>query len=90
MARKRNRPMYMKAFQVEVMRREGYQVDPERPDSVKFAVAHAQGIPLKQGDNGHLTTEAAGKIGGPIGGAMVREMVRMAQQSLLQSQGNKR
>jgi small acid-soluble spore protein D (minor alpha/beta-type SASP) len=77
-------------FKAEVMRRQGYNVDPNNPDSVKFEVAKTLGVPLKPDGNGHLTTEAAGKIGGQIGGSMVREMVRLAQQQLLQQRGVKR
>jgi Small, acid-soluble spore proteins, alpha/beta type. len=39
-------------------------------------------VPLKRGDNGKLTTEEAGQVGGKIGGAMVREMIRLAQEQL--------
>jgi len=67
----------------EVMRQLGYQVDPSRPDELKYAVAMREGIPLTRGYNGHLTTEQAGKIGGRIGGQLVRELVRRAQASLV-------
>lgn len=73
----------MQAFKGEVMRREGYPVNPGRPDDVKFEVAKDLGVPLqREGGNGALTTESAGKIGGKIGGSMVREMIRIAQQKL--------
>lgn len=67
-------------FKTDVMRREGYQA--ARPEQVKFEVARSLGIPLNPQYNGQLQTEDAGRIGGQIGGAMVRELVRMAQQSL--------
>ncbi|RKP51739.1 alpha/beta-type small acid-soluble spore protein [Cohnella endophytica] len=71
------------AFKAEVMRKEGYDVDPERPDDVKYEVAEELGIPLRPGGgNGKLTTEEAGQVGGQIGGAIVREMIRMAQEKL--------
>ncbi|MFC5403484.1 small, acid-soluble spore protein, alpha/beta type [Cohnella soli] len=71
------------AFKAEVMRKEGYDVDPERPDDVKYEVAEDLGIPLHPGGgNGKLTTEEAGKVGGQIGGAMVREMIRLAQEKI--------
>ncbi|HEX7056387.1 MAG TPA: alpha/beta-type small acid-soluble spore protein [Bacilli bacterium] len=89
MARKKSRtPVVPEArrglnlLKMEVMRREGYVVDPGNPERVKYAVAQSIGIPLKPQNNGNLTTEQAGKIGGQIGGAMVREMVRLAQQQL--------
>jgi hypothetical protein len=70
------------AFKAEVMKEQGYAVDPNQPDQVKYEVAKSLGVPLTHGDNGHLTTESVGKVGGQIGGAMVREMVRMAQEQL--------
>jgi hypothetical protein len=73
----------MQTFKAEVMRREGYDVDPERPDDVKYEVAKELGIPLEHGENGHLSTESVGQIGGKIGGSMVREMIRLAQQQLV-------
>lgn len=72
----------MQQFKTEVMRKEGYSVNPNRPDDVKYEVADELGITLKQGDNGDLKTEDAGHIGGRIGGSMVREMIRLAQEKL--------
>lgn len=73
----------MQSFKGAVMRQEGYSVNSERPDDVKYEVAKDLGVPLKsEGSNGELTTESAGKIGGKIGGSMVREMIRIAQQRL--------
>ncbi|MBD2872055.1 alpha/beta-type small acid-soluble spore protein [Paenibacillus arenilitoris] len=72
----------MQQFKAEVMKREGYAVNPERVDDVKYEVAKELGIPLKPGDNGELSTESAGHIGGKIGGSMVREMIRLAQDKL--------
>ncbi|AIQ50804.1 alpha/beta-type small acid-soluble spore protein [Paenibacillus sp. FSL R7-0331] len=73
----------MQSFKAEVMRREGYTVDPNHPDDVKYEVAKELGIPLQSGNNGNLTTEEAGHIGGRIGGSMVREMIRLAQEQLV-------
>lgn len=70
-------------FKASVMQKEGYPVNPMEPNNVKFEVARTLGIPLSPGNNGQLTTEDAGKIGGQIGGKMVREMIRMAQQQLI-------
>lgn len=72
----------MSAFKAEVMRREGYVVNPSRPDDVKYEVAKSLGIPLEPGYNGQLSTEDAGHIGGQIGGKMVKELIRMAQEKL--------
>lgn len=73
-------------LKAKVMSEEGYRVNPQRPDNVKYEIARSKGIPLEEGYNGHLSTEDAGKIGGEIGGAMVREMIRMAQEQLAQQQ----
>lgn len=69
-------------LKVDVMKANGYTVDDERPDAVKFEIAKELGIPLSEEYNGKLTTEQAGKIGGPIGGNMVKEMVRLAQEQM--------
>lgn len=78
----------LSAFKAEVMRREGYTVDPRRPDDVKYEVAKGMNIPLRPGNNGSLTTESVGHIGGKIGGTMVREMIRMAQRQLVERASN--
>ncbi|NQD65598.1 alpha/beta-type small acid-soluble spore protein [Bacillus haikouensis] len=52
------------------------------PNDAKFEAAREQGIPLDKGYNGKLTSEQAGKIGGRMGGNMVKELVRMAQENL--------
>jgi small acid-soluble spore protein D (minor alpha/beta-type SASP) len=78
----------MAAFKAEVMKREGYQVDPSRPDNVKFEVAKELGVPLKPHGNGNLSTEEAGHIGGRIGGSMMKELIRLAQDSLVKEDPN--
>lgn len=89
MARRRSRqyafpvpPSAIDSFKAQVMKNEGYAVNPEQPNNVKYEVARTLGVPLQQGDNGHLRTEEAGRVGGQIGGAMVKEMIRIAQQRL--------
>jgi len=77
---RRRRSPEMQQFINDVMRNEGYQVNPQQ--EVKYEVAKTLGVPLKPEGNGNLTTEQAGKVGGAIGGSMVREMIRMAQESL--------
>jgi propanediol dehydratase small subunit len=66
----------------EVMQQAGYPVDKDNPNNVKYEVAKELDVPLNQGYNGHIKAEQAGQIGGNIGGKMVREMIKMAQQSL--------
>jgi len=74
--------LHLARFKAEVMMREGYNAPPERPDDVKYEVAQSLGVPLREGDNGDLTTAKAGKVGGVIGGAMVKEMIRLAKERL--------
>ncbi|GIN96637.1 hypothetical protein J6TS1_25070 [Siminovitchia terrae] len=69
-------------LKARVMKDKGYRVNPEKPDNVKYEIAREQGIPLKEGNNGQLTSEQAGKIGGPIGGNMVKEMIKIAQEQM--------
>lgn len=71
-------------LKAKVMKNEGYQVDKENPDNVKYEVAKEIGVPLKEGYNGRLTSMEAGKVGGKIGGNMVKELVRMAQERMKQ------
>ncbi|MDQ0156309.1 alpha/beta-type small acid-soluble spore protein [Robertmurraya andreesenii] len=52
------------------------------PDQAKFEAAKEVGVPLKEGYNGKLTSEEAGKVGGRLGGSMVKELVRMAQENM--------
>ncbi|CAM3069850.1 alpha/beta-type small acid-soluble spore protein [Filibacter tadaridae] len=73
----------MDQLKADVMKAQGYTVDPAKPSNVKFEIADELGIPLSKGYNGELTSEQAGKIGGPIGGNMVKEMVRLAQEQML-------
>lgn len=88
MVRNRNRLLVPEAregvnqLKAQVMRQEGYQVDPNSPNNVKYEVAKEHNIPLQNGYNGNLTSKQAGQIGGKIGGSMVKEMIRMAQQNL--------
>jgi len=69
-------------FKGKVMSEKGYHVNPDNPNDVKYEIAKEQGVPLKKGYNGHLSAEEAGKVGGPIGGNMVKEMIRLAQEQL--------
>lgn len=56
------------------------------PEQAKFEIAEEVGVPLKEGYNGKLTSEQAGKVGGKLGGNMVKELVRMAQENLNKNQ----
>ncbi|WP_066321478.1 alpha/beta-type small acid-soluble spore protein [Bacillus sp. FJAT-29814] len=57
-------------------------VQSQSPENAKFEAAEEVGVPLKKGYNGKLTSEQAGKVGGRLGGSMVRELVKMAQENL--------
>ncbi|WP_171016994.1 alpha/beta-type small acid-soluble spore protein [Pseudalkalibacillus caeni] len=68
-------------FKVNVMEKQGYQFHRD-PDQIKYEVARESGVPLEKGYNGDLTSRQAGKVGGYIGGNMVKEMIKMAEQQL--------
>jgi hypothetical protein len=70
------------AFKGRVMAKAGYITDTENPNNAKYEVAKELNVPLQQGYNGDLKAEQAGKIGGNIGGKMVSQMIKMAQQNL--------
>ncbi|MBM7694398.1 hypothetical protein JOC77_003859 [Peribacillus deserti] len=57
-------------------------VDASSPEDAKFEAAAEVGVPLQKGYNGRLTSEQAGRVGCRLGGSMVRELVKMAQQNL--------
>lgn len=89
MARRRNNSYVIPAaapamddFKGRIMAEEGYQVNPAKPNEVKYEVANDLGVPLNSDYNGELTTKNAGKVGGHIGGKMVQEMIRMAQEEI--------
>ncbi|MFC0272698.1 small, acid-soluble spore protein, alpha/beta type [Metabacillus herbersteinensis] len=52
------------------------------PANAKFEMANEVGVPLTKGNNGNLTSKEAGKVGGRLGGNMVREMVKLAEEKL--------
>lgn len=56
------------------------ELDASLPD--KHEVAEQLGIPLDKGHNEDLTTSQVGKIGGTIGGAKVKKLIEMAEESL--------
>jgi cephalosporin-C deacetylase-like acetyl esterase len=70
----------MQHLKETVMKQAGYKTDNHQ--DVKYEVAKSLDIPLKTRGNGQLTSEQAGKIGGQIGGRMVKKLIELAQQSL--------
>ncbi len=57
-----------------------------KPENAALEVAKELGIPLNEGYNGQLTSAEAGKVGGKIGGSMVKELVKLAQESMKKDQ----
>lgn len=76
----------MQKLKNRVMAEAGYRINPEQPDAVKYEVAKDLNIPLAEKQNGDLKSMQAGKIGGQIGGRMVKELVRAAQENLAKRQ----
>ncbi|MGB8957313.1 MAG: alpha/beta-type small acid-soluble spore protein [Tumebacillaceae bacterium] len=62
----------------------------ESAEQAKFQSARQQNVPLTQGDNGDLTARQAGKVGGPIGGQMVKKMIALAQMQMINEQNQNR
>lgn len=56
------------------------------PEEAKYEMAKEKGIPIQKGYNGGMTTRNAGKVGGSLGGQMVKELVKRAEQQLNQKQ----
>jgi len=59
------------------------------PEEAKFESARRQNVPLTTGDNSQLTAEQAGKVGGPIGGQMVKKLIALAQMQMMNGQNRK-
>lgn len=81
MARRRRRPLVPEA-------RDGLDAlkarlqDVFQPEQAKYRAAASLNIPLRDGGNGNLTARDAGRIGGRLGGGMVKELIRSAQERL--------
>jgi small acid-soluble spore protein D (minor alpha/beta-type SASP) len=84
----RRRPLVSEAtdglnrLKVSVMNKEGFKIPNNEPEQVKMEIAKEQGIVMNEGYNGQLTSREAGKVGGPIGGKMVSELIKMAKNQL--------
>lgn len=55
----------------------------DHPDRAKYEVAKDLGIPLNEGYNGRMAAADAGKIGGKLGGSMVKELTKLAKENIL-------
>ena len=69
-------------FKSKVLAQDGLIPEGTRPDQVPYEVAKEIGVPYSQNYNGDLTTKNAGKIGGNIGGRMVKELIKLAEEEL--------
>jgi hypothetical protein len=69
-------------LKAQVMEAQGYGLNSNQGDDVKYEIANELGITLNREYNGNLTSKQAGTIGGPIGGNMVKEMIKMVQEQL--------
>ncbi len=73
-------------LKVSVMNKEGFMI--QEHEQAKIEMAKEVGIPLKDGYNGQLTSREAGKVGGPIGGKMVSELISRAKSQLVRDTKN--
>ncbi|MBE3552858.1 MAG: alpha/beta-type small acid-soluble spore protein [Kyrpidia tusciae] len=69
----------------DLMEEKGFTSDQGRDQPLEEQVAGRLGIPLGKGDDGDLTTRQAGKVGGAMGGPLVRKLIEMAQQQLVET-----
>ncbi|WP_394231399.1 small, acid-soluble spore protein, alpha/beta type [Niallia oryzisoli] len=82
MARKNRNKILVPEARAELNQLKAKVAGTQSPEDAKFEAAEEVGVPLKKGYNGQLTAEQAGKVGGRLGGNMVKELVKMAQQNL--------
>lgn len=81
MARRRRRPLIPEARN-GLDQLKSKMMGTDSGNEAKFEAAKEVGVPLQKGYNGRLTSVEAGKVGGRLGGSMVKELVRMAQEEL--------
>ncbi len=58
------------------------------PQRAKYEIAEEQHVELNQGYNGNIKAKDAGKVGGQLGGNMVKELIKMGQEQLQQKQND--
>ncbi|MXQ53807.1 small, acid-soluble spore protein, alpha/beta type [Shimazuella sp. KC615] len=54
----------------------------DNKEEAKLELAKELGVPLQKGSNRDLRSEDAGKVGGAMGGRLVKELIQMSLQSL--------
>lgn len=82
MARRRRRNILVPEARPELEQLKAKVVGTDDPRKAKFEAAREVGVPLEKGYNGKLTSVEAGKVGGRLGGSMVKELVKMAKENL--------
>jgi len=81
LSRRRRKPLVPEARQgLDALKARLQNVS--EPEQAKFEVAEELNIPLNRGYNGSISAHDAGRIGGQLGGSMVKEMIRYAMQNL--------
>jgi hypothetical protein len=86
MARRRRRRLLVPEARDALDRLKSDVMNTVSAEEAKFESAKRQNVPLQQGYNGNLTAQQAGKVGGPIGGQMVKKMIALAQMQLMNEQ----
>ncbi|PWK08377.1 alpha/beta-type small acid-soluble spore protein [Tumebacillus permanentifrigoris] len=86
MARKRRRRLLVPEARDALERLKMDVMGVAKPEDAAITSAQQQNIPLQPGDNGQLTAREAGKIGGPIGGQMVKKLIALAQMQMINEQ----
>ena len=69
-------------FKQQLLLNEGLIHANTNMENISYEVAKEINVPFEKGYNGQLSTHDAGRVGGQIGGRMVKELVRMAQEQL--------
>jgi len=57
-------------------------VNVNNPENAKFEAAKDVGVSLNKGYNGQISAKEAGQVGGRLGGSMVKELIKIAQENL--------
>jgi len=57
-------------------------VNVNNPENAKFEAAKEVGVSLNKGYNGQISAKEAGQVGGRLGGSMVKELIKIAQENL--------
>lgn len=86
MAKKNRNKILVPEARQELDQLKAKVIGTRKPEDAALEVAKELGIPLKDGYNGQLISADAGKVGGKIGGSMVKELIKMAQESITKNQ----